>query len=330
MKRVKVGIVGLVVVALFLGIALTGVLAQQEKYPTRPVTIICPWKPGGAAEIAARIMAKYLEPILGQRVDVVCKTGGTGATGTTFVKNSKADGYTLIQAFIGPFAQVPLYLGDKCPYDPLKDFYPLGQYSDEPVVMLAKKEKPWDTIKDFIMDAKNHPGKYKCGAGGSLSLHAIFASELFRKAGVDVKIVPYPGCLAGVPDLLGGDLDIISGNYTGLALYPDLKALGVFANKRDPLMPSVPTIKELGYDVEAVSTWAGYAVRSETPDYIKEKLVTAIRKVATSKEFKDEMWKKIKVRVVYRNPVEFYKLWEDSLRVMEGPVKRLIEAQKKK
>ena len=333
-KRRTVGCSLLVVIAMLLGAVSIFAEGVQESpadaaadYPERPITIVTPWKVGGAAEIAARIFAGHLSEELGVRVDVVSKTGGTGATGTVFVKNSKPDGYTILQAFIGPFAQVPLYLGDESQYDPLEDFAPLGLYSLEPVVFLANRDGSWNTMRDFIDEAKQHPGEYATGAGGQLSLHALYAGLFYDQEGVDVAVIAYPGALAGVPDLLGGDLQIIAGNPTGLSLYEDLKGLAVLTPERWPALPDIPTLHEQGFDLNAVATWAGYAVHADTPIAIREMLVSATEKIANSEEFQREMQERIAVTVTYLDPDEFYQLWEDSLDAMQPAVDWLLAKQ---
>lgn len=300
----------------------------RPEYPTRPITIVCPWKVGGAAEIGARIFGKHLSDVLGVRVDVVSKTGGTGATGTVFVKNSPADGYSLLQTYIGPFAQVPLYLGEESQYDPLQDFEAIGQVGIEPVVFLVKKDTPWSTMNDFIADAKRNPGKYKCGAGGQLSLHALFAGILFDRVGADVAVVAYPGALMGIPDLLGGDLHIIAGNPTGIELYPQLKGIATLMDEPWPTIPDVPTLKSQGIDLDTVPTWWGFSVRAGTPEHIQRILVEATEKVASSQAFRDEMLEKIKVEVFYAGPDEFYQLWQDSLEAMKPAVDWLLKKQR--
>ncbi len=303
--------------------------AEEEtlEYPTRPITIVTPWQVGGAAEIAARIFAGHLSEELGVRVDVVSKTGGTGATGTAFVKNSRPDGYTILQAFIGPFAQVPLYLGEESQYDPLEDFVPLGMYALEPVVFLAERSAPWDTMRDFIEDARANPGRYATGAGGQLSLHALYAGLLYDIEGIDVAVVAYPGALAGVSDLLGGDLHTIAGNPTGLNLYEDLKALAVLTPERWPALPDVPTLAEQGGEMDAVATWAGYAVHADTPEPILRILVDATDRIVNSAEFQRDLRERIEVTVTYAAPDEFYRLWNDSIEAMAPAVEWLLAKQ---
>jgi len=301
----------------------------KPEYPTKPITIVCPWQVGGAAEIGARIFGQHLSDELEVRVDVVSKTGGTGATGTVFVKNSPADGYTLLQTYIGPFAQMPLFLGKESQYDPLTDFAAIAQVGVEPVVFLVKKDSPWRTMNDFIADAKKNPGKYNCGAGGQLSLHALFAGMLFDKMNVNVKVVAYPGALMGIPDLLGGDLHIIAGNPTGIQLYEQLRGIAILMDERLETIPDVPTLKEQGIDLDAVPTWWGFSVKAGTPDYILQILIDAAEKVVTSQAFQKEMEEKIKVQVSYGGPEEFYALWKSSLEVMEPAVNWVKQQQKK-
>lgn len=297
--------------------------AQQEEYPKKPITIVVPWAPGGTSSVIALALASELGDYFGVRVLVSNKPGASGAKGTLYVKNARPDGYTLSQAWIAGFAQVPLYHEDPG-YDPLKDFYPVAQVSAEPVVAVARKDAPWDTVREFIEDAKKDPEKYNWSGGGALSVHALFFGELVHNAGVDMEGVLYQGATAALPDLLGGTIDVSAGTSTFLALHPEeLKAVGVFAEERDPLFPDVPTIKEQGLQAPTVMSWSGIAVHIDTPDEIKWKLVDAFRKILTSKEFKDKMLKDANVRVRYRDPVGFYKTWLKSLEQMKAPIERL-------
>jgi tripartite-type tricarboxylate transporter receptor subunit TctC len=245
--------------------------------------------------------------------------------GTFYVKQAPPDGYTILQAWLAPMVIVPLFQADPG-YSPLKDFFPITQVSAEPVVILARKDRPWNTIAEFIRDAKSNPGKLVWSGGGALSIHSLLCLSLMRNEGVDVSGVYYEGATAALPDLLGGSVHISCGTTTFLALQPDrVKAIGIFAEKRDPTLPDVPTVKELGLRAPAIRSWSGLAVRSDTSLEIRARLVEVFRAALTSKEFHRQLYEAARIRVQYAGPEAFRKVWEASfeeLKPLVGAIKR--------
>lgn len=314
---------------LFVGVMIVGVLVvvtvaqvfgsgvREEAYPQRPVSIVVPWEAGGTSSVIAEMLASRASEVLGVRVGVVNRPGASGATGTVYVADARPDGHTILQTWIAPMVQVPL-MEDDPGFDPIEDFYHIARVSQSPVVIVARKDAPWNNIKDFIDDARRNPGRYSFSGGGALSVHYLFFSELVRNENVDVTGVTYPGATASLPDLLGGTIDVASGTTTFVAMQPDqLKAIGIFAEERHPDFPDVPTVKELGLSAPTIAAWSGLAVHADTPTHIKQRLADVFRQILTDEAFVREMSEKAIVDVDYLGPeamADFIKVSMDQMR----------------
>jgi tripartite-type tricarboxylate transporter receptor subunit TctC len=319
------GIVLLCVLLLFIATSVNvfGTGTQEEEYPQRPISIVVPWGPGGTSSVIAQMVAREAEEALGTRVQVVNQPGASGATGTLFVKDSPADGYTILQTWIAPMVQVPL-MEDDAGFDPIEDFYHFARVSQSPVMIVTRADAPWDTVLDFVEDARENPGEYSFSGGGALSVHFLFFSELVRNADIDVRGVTYQGATASLPDLLGGTIDVASGTTTFLTMQPDeLKAIGIFAEERHPDFPDVPTVKELGLEAPTVPAWSGLAVRQEVPDSIKERLTAVFEEILTSEEFIAEISGAANVDVSYLGPDDMPAFIEKSMNEMAPALERL-------
>ena len=298
------------------------------EYPTKPVTIIVPFGAGSLSFMIAQMIGDEMGKRLGQRFLVVTKPGGTGSTGSLFAKNARPDGYTILETWIGPMVMVPIR-NPKLKYDPLKDFEFLAQALQSPVVALALKDAPYNTLKEFVEYVKKHPNRiFKAGSGGAMSLHGIYAAETFHDAGIKVQNIYYQASSKSLPDLLGGNLDITFSTFMALAQYDELKALGVFSAERIPEFGSVPTAKEQGFTTPVAVAWCGFSTPVGIPPEVKTKLVSTFKDVLTDEKVKKKMFSKLNMFVVYRGPEEFRAIVERDLKAMRDPVMRIVERQK--
>ncbi|MBW1696811.1 MAG: tripartite tricarboxylate transporter substrate binding protein [Deltaproteobacteria bacterium] len=278
----------------------------------------------------AQLIGDEMGKILGQRFLVVNKPGGSGATGALYVKKAKPDGYTILQAWIAPFVMVPIR-NPKVKYDPLKDFDLLAYATENPVTALALKDKPYDTVREFVDYVKKNPNRiYKFGCGGAMSVHCIFGNQVFHQAGVKVQGIYYQAASKSLPDLLGGNLDLTFSNFQALAQYENVKALGVFSSQRVKEFKQVPTIKEQGFDAPVTASWSGFAAPKGLPPEVKKKLVETLRTVLTDEAIKKRIFDNLYQFVTYRDPEGFRKIIERDLKTMRGPVEQIMEMQKKK
>jgi len=302
----------------------------MAKYPEKPITIVCPWAPGGLAFLMAMELGNEMEKILGKRVLVTSQTGGAGAAAATAVKQAVPDGYTLFQAWIAPFVMVPLQ-NPQIGYDPLKDFTLLAYMTENPVVALAHRDSPYNTLKEFVDYLKANPGKLlKFGGGPTLSVHSLFANEVFHNAGVRVQPVYYVDSGAPIPDLAGKTLDVSFHIFEALKRFPVTKALGVFSEKRYPEFPDVPTIAEQGLKAPTVKSWSGFAAPKGIPEEARNLLVQTMQKIITDRKFQEKIFNNMNQFVVYHGPEGFAEIIRRDMEQMKGPVERAMERERKK
>jgi tripartite-type tricarboxylate transporter receptor subunit TctC len=248
----------------------------QSDFPSRPIRLVVPFPAGGGIDITARAAAHELGSILGQQIVVQNQGGAGGALATDAVVKADPDGYTLL--YHSTTGIVHAAVTDKLPYDWMRDLLPVAIVTRFAPVMVASPTLPSKNLKDFIALLKANPGKYSFASSGQgTAVH--LAAELFRqKAGVDMVHVPYRGTVAAMPDLLAGRIAMM---VDGVPVQtPNIRqgtilALAVTTDKRSPAIPDVPTMKEMGVDVE-VPFWTAIYAPARTPKPVVEKLQAAI------------------------------------------------------
>jgi tripartite-type tricarboxylate transporter receptor subunit TctC len=261
--------------------------AFAQTYPTKPITLVVPFAPGGTTDILARLIGQKLESALGQSVVIENKAGAGGSVGAGSVANAPADGHTLLLAHIGTLAVNPgLY--PSLPYDPLKSFAFISMLARVHNVFAISPDLPVDTLAGFIAYAKARPGALNYASGGNGSA-AHIATEAFADAsGLKLQHVPYRGTAPAVQDLLGGRVQM---TFTGapvlLPLVRDgkLKALGVSGLERIADAPNIPTLAEAGPlpGFEA-SQWYGLVATAGTPRAVLERLTQEAQKAFADPE----------------------------------------------
>lgn len=300
--------------------------ASEEDFPTRPIELVVPWAPGGTSTLIGQSMASQLSDILGVRVNVVNREGASGRVGTLAVKDADPDGHTILQAWVAPMVVVPLAEEDPG-YDPLEDFEMLAWVSEDPVMLVARSDRGWNDASDFLQDAEENPGQFVWSGGGELSVHTLTMRALLANEGIEAEGVIYESATAALPDLLGGAVDVSSANAGMLARQPEeLVGLVVYADDRHPAAPDVPTAAELGLDAPTVPGWSGVAVRSDTPDHIKQILADAVREAVLSDAFQQEM-EDAGLVIRYEDTDTARELLRRSLDQLEEPVQRAAERE---
>jgi tripartite-type tricarboxylate transporter receptor subunit TctC len=264
----------------------------QEPYPNRPITMIVPFPPGGQADISARPLAAALSRLLKQPVVVVNRPGAAGVIGNRAAAAAAPDGYTILVS-LAPIVTIPAVdemFGRKPAYS-MSDFAPLALISADPPVLVVGADKPWKSAKDLVADAKAHPDDFVYSHSG-LYGPAHLPMEMFLKAaGAKMRGLPAVGGAPAMMLVLGGSAAMWPSPPAMAAPHvtaAKLRPLATFGAKRDPAFPNVPTLKELGYDVE-YSVWAGAFAPAGTPQPVIATLRDAIGKAVASTEFKAAM-----------------------------------------
>ena len=257
-----------------------GALAQKS-YPAKPITIVVPFAPGGTTDILARVVGQALSNELGQPVLVDNRAGAGGNIGAALVAKAPADGYTLLMGTVGTHA-INQALYKKLSFDPIKDFAPLSRVANVPNLLVANPQRPYNTVKELIAYAKEHPGQVDFGSSGSgSSIH--LSGELFKTmAGVDMVHVPYKGSAPAVTDLLGNQIGIMFDNMPSAIQHVrsgKLRPIAVTTAKRSPELPDVPTIAEAGVPGYEATSWFGLFTVAGTPQPVVDRLSSALQKV---------------------------------------------------
>jgi tripartite-type tricarboxylate transporter receptor subunit TctC len=264
--------------ALFVLAALGG--AQAQQYPTRTITIIVPFAPGGPADITGRMAADILSRHLGAQV-VVENIGGAGGTlGTLRAARATADGYTLISGHMGTNALAPVFYPN-LGYDPEKDFEPIGLIAEQPELLAVRKDIPVNNLQEFIAYAKANESKLNMGHAGIGSVSYIGCLLLNSAIGIKPTLVPFTGTAPVMNAILAGNIDYDCDPILGPLPHVragKVKALAIAAKKRSALLPDVPTSAEQGLpEFECAPFYALFAPKG-TPKAAIDKLAEALNK----------------------------------------------------
>jgi tripartite-type tricarboxylate transporter receptor subunit TctC len=277
-----------------LALVLTGMSAlasAEQAYPSKPIRLVVPFPPGGGTDIIARVVGNKLTETLKWTVIIDNRPGAGGNIGVDLVAKSKPDGYTLVLGQTSNLAVNPT-LYAKLPYNPLKDFSPIGTVADAPLVLVVASSSPYKTLADVVAAARAKPGKVTLGTPGNGTV-AHLTGELFQKAaGIKLQHVPYKGSSQAITDLLGGSIEVFMSSVptaqsqikTGT-----MRALAVTSGQRAADLPSVPTINESGYKGFDARTWFGLLAPAGTPAPVIAKLNTEINKVLAMPEVRKKI-----------------------------------------
>jgi len=275
------------------GAAATGAVAQTLDYPTRPVTLIVPFPPAGGLDMIARQLQPLIEKRLGKPFIVENRPGGGTTIGAAAVARAAPDGYTLLYATSSPFA-IAVNINKNVPYDPVKDFIPLGMIANSVFVFVASNSLPVNNLAEFIKLAKEKPGTISFGSGGPGSVQHLFAEMLQSQADIKMVHVPYRGDAPVLNDMIAGHIPcafVELGVAIPFIQAKSVKALGVSSNTRVPATPDVPTIAEAGVPTFEAVSWQMFAVPAGTPRPIVDKWHGIIGEVIASPEIYDEFVK---------------------------------------
>jgi tripartite-type tricarboxylate transporter receptor subunit TctC len=262
--------------------------ALAQDYPTRAITLVVPYPPGGGVDVMARVVAEKLSGILGQQVIVDNRVGGSGLVGTRSVIKSAPDGYTLFLGHTGSISINPsLYANAN--FDPRKDFTAVGLIASMPVALLAHPAFPGKTIGDVVTMAKKDGGKFNIGTS-AVGTGGYLSAELFKSiTGVDAQIVPYKGTAQLMNDLLGGHVPVAFGVLPpamGNLAAGTLRGIAMLDRQRFSLLPNIPTSHESGLPGFESVLHYGVLAPAGLPRPILDKLNAATRQLVAMEEIK--------------------------------------------
>lgn len=279
---------------LCLGLALLGLTmatVQAQNYPNKPIRLIVPFPPGGGNDVIARLIAQKLSDRFGQQVVVDNKAGANGIVGLQALMQSPADGYTLAVAAAGPMAVNPS-LYDKLPYDPTKDFSPITNLVNYPLLLVVHPSVPVKTTLDLVNLAKAKPQQLFFASPGSGNSGHL-AGELFNTmAHVQTVHVPYKGQGPALADLLTGQVQMLYSSIPSVlpqVRSGQLNALAVGSAKRLPSLPDIPTIAESGVPGYEAYSWVGIVAPAKTPKAIVTRLNQEIVDILKQKDVAEKL-----------------------------------------
>jgi tripartite-type tricarboxylate transporter receptor subunit TctC len=286
--------------------------AFGQTYPAKPITMIVPFPPGGVADIVGRPLAAQMEKTLKQPVVVTNRTGAGGAVGMAAAAKSAPDGYTILMALssISIFPESDRIMGRAPAYE-LKDFAPIALVTADPTVLVVSADSPWKTLKEFVASAKAYPAQINYSSSGVYGTLHVSMEIFANAAGIRLFHVPYQGGGPALTALLGGQVHALASGPAPAAAQMKagkVRALASWSTERLPMLPEVPTFKELGYDAEFY-IWSGVFVPAAAPTPVIDRLRAAVREAATSEEFKAQM-EKVQTPVNYLDAPAFRSYWE--------------------
>lgn len=269
------------IILVLMAMPLAVVPAVAQTYPDRPIKIIVPQPPGGGFDTVARILSDRLAPLLGQAVVVENRTGAGTLVGTEAAAKAPADGYTLLLGALSNMALNPgLYA--KLPYDPLKDFTPIGLAVSWSYTLVARKDLPHKDLKALVDFARANPGAITYASAGKGSGQHIAMAVTEQLASIKLTHVPYRGAQAAYQDLLGGRIDLffdISSTARSQVDGDAVRALAVSSKERQPMHADVPSVLETGVASLDMESWFGLFAPSATPPQVLARLRAEFAKV---------------------------------------------------
>jgi tripartite-type tricarboxylate transporter receptor subunit TctC len=269
----------------------TAVPANAQDYPSRPITLVISFAPGGSTSIVGRVVADKMSELLGQSIVVDNRAGAGGTIGTRAVAKSAPDGYTLLLGYTGTLAIGPT-LYPNAGYDPRKDFAPIGMIGHAPNTLVVHPSTPAKSVAELVAYAKANPRKVSYGSAGVGTVSHVSGEYFGTSAGIDLVHVPYRGTGPALTDLMGGQIPMAFAPIPathGPMSSGQLRGLAVTSLKRSSLVPDMPTIAESGIPDFEASLFYGLVAPAGTPRPIIDKLNTALRAAIASDEVRKRL-----------------------------------------
>jgi tripartite-type tricarboxylate transporter receptor subunit TctC len=288
-------------------------MLTHAAWPERPVTLIVPWGAGGGTDATARIIGSLLEKELGQPVNVVNRTGGSGVVGHQAIASAQADGYTIgmITVEIGMMHWQGLTELTGASYTPI------GLVNTDPAGLQVRADAPYKNVSDVVAAVKANPGKFKASGTGQGGIWHLAIAGMLKDLKVDPAAVPWVpsnGAAPGLQDLVAGGVEIVPCSLPEARALIDagkVKSLAIMADAPAALYPNVPTLKAATGSNWTLGAWRGIAAPKGIPPEARDRLVTAIAKIAASKDYKDFMSTR-GFGVIYQGPDDFARFMAKS------------------
>jgi tripartite-type tricarboxylate transporter receptor subunit TctC len=298
----------------------------QEAYPSRAITIISPFPPGGASEVVTRPLAAAMEPLIKQPLVIETKAGAAGQVGAQFVAAAKPDGYTLLSHItsISGFAEVDRLFGRPVKFTNA-DFIPIARVVADPCVLLVNDKQPYKTLKELVDDVQKRPNQIIFSSSGLYgALHIPLALFAMAAGGLKMRHLPTAGGGPALTALLGNNSQVLASSIS--AALAQIKAgkarpLAMFGAERAKSLPDVPTMKELGYNVEYY-LWVGLFAPKGTSDSIITYLRDNINKAAHSPQFATALTN-LGQDLAYLDQPEFKAFWDADTKRIEEAVRQI-------
>ena len=300
--------------------------AAQEAFPSRPITIINAFPPGGINDVVTRPAASALEPMFKQPVVVETKAGAAGGVGAQVAANAKPDGYTLLSHNngISSYAEVDKLFG-RTPKVTRADFIPLARLCADPVLVLVNDQQPYKTLAEFVDAAKKEPHKIVYSSGGFYGASHLPVALLEQATGLKgMRHLPTAGGGPAITAALGNNAQLTTQTVQATLSHVKagkLRALASFGAERSKALPDVPTMKELGYDV-TYYLWVGLFAPKGTPAPIVSTLTAAIDKAAASPQYIEPLTN-VGLEPSYQNAAEFAKFWDEDVKRSEETIRQI-------
>ena len=246
----------------------------QAPWPSKPIRLVIPFAPGGVTDTSGRIIAEYLSKRLGQQVVADNRPGASGNIGSQVVATAEPDGYTLLLVLDGTFVINP-HVFDKVPFDPVRDFSPVGKIGDSTTILVAHPGFKANSFRELIEIAKTQPGGVSYGTSGTGSIVHLAGEMVKQRTGANLVHIPYKGGAPAIADALAGHTPLAFASAASVQHHlktGHLKALGVPSGKRSRQYPDIPTFAESGLDDFDINSWVGLVAPAKTPRALIERL----------------------------------------------------------
>ena len=306
-------------------LATAGLAAAQAPFPSKPITMVVPFPPGGLADIVGRPVAEAMSRDLGQPVVIENRGGAGGGIGMGVVAKAPPDGYTLVMALssysVLPEADAIIGRSQMYSYQSLR---PIARFTADPTVLAVRADAPWKTVKDFVEDAKKRPGAINYGSSGNYGTMHVPMEILSQNAGIKMTHIPFTGAGPAVVALLCGQIDAVSsGPATVLQQVKagKLRVLAHWGNGKLEALPDVPSLKDAGYNAE-YAQWSGLFVPSATPEPVVQRLRAAARAAGNDARVK-EVIGNAGSPVMFQDTPDFEKYVQADVRRMGEVVRKI-------
>ena len=270
------------------GISMAG--AQPSAYPTKPITMVVPFPPGGPTDLVARVLAQKMSEQLGQSVVIDNKPGANGNIAGAMVSKANADGYTLLYNTSSITLSPALY--KNLTYDVQKQLAPVALTAVVPLAVVVNPSLPVNNIREFVAYAKAHPGKMSYGSAGNGNVTHLVAYQFASNQGIDATHIPYKGSAPADIDLVAGQIDFMTDTINSVIPFikeKRIKLLAMTTSKRMSLFPDVPTLSETVMPGFEAGAWQGIMVPAGTPASIVQRLHAEIVKALASSDVREKL-----------------------------------------